>query len=206
MSLRAVLGFSLTLFMSAATAFPDKPVKLIIPYSAGGLTDQIGRTLAKNLGEIWDQQVIVENKPGAGSTIGASYVARSEPDGHTLLLGSVGMVTNPLLMSEMSYDATDLAPLALQAVAPNVLFVHKDVPANDVDELVRYAKDNPGALTFASSGVASSPRLAAELFSAKAGIDIIHVPYKGTGAAITDLLSGEINAYFDTMQSMVYTE
>ncbi len=179
---------------------------MFVPYSPGGLTDTLARRYAEQLATGWKQPVVVENKPGAGSAIGASNVARSHTDGYTLLLGSVGMVTNPLLMKKMPYEPESLVPLALVALAPNVLYVHPSVPAKNVKELVDYAKANPGLLSFASSGVGSSPHLAAELFATKTGIDIIQVPYKGTGPAIADFLGGQVNAYFDTMQSMKYAK
>jgi len=192
--------------VASATTFPTQPVSFVVPYSPGGLTDQLARLYAEKLSETWGQPVIVENRPGAGSSIGAGYVARSKPDGHTLLLGSVGMVTNAKLLPSMPYRTEELSPLARLALAPNVLYVHPSVPAGNVKELVDYAKENPGALSFASSGVGSSPHLAAELFAAKTGIDVIQVPYKGTGAAIADFLGGQVNAYFDTMQSMRYAK
>lgn len=192
--------------VASAAGFPSQPVSFVVPYSPGGLTDQLARLYAEKLSDIWNKPVVVENRPGAGSSIGAGYVARSKPDGHTLLLGSVGMVTNAKLLPSMPYRTEELSPLARLALAPNVLYVHPSVPAHNVKELVDYAKKNPGALSFASSGVGSSPHLAAELFAAKTDIDVIQVPYKGTGAAIADFLGGQVNAYFDTMQSMRYAE
>lgn len=189
-----------------AAEFPTKSVNLVVPYSPGGLTDNLARRYADRLAADWGQAVVVENKPGAGSAIGASNVARSAADGYTILMGSVGMVTNPLLMKKMPYEPESLVPLALIALAPNVLYVHPSVPATNVKELVDYAKKNPGHLSFASSGVGSSPHLAAELFATKTGIDVIQVPYKGTGPAIADFLGGQVNAYFDTMQSMKYAK
>lgn len=201
------LALAASLTASAgATEFPTKPVQLVVPYSPGGLTDNLARRYAEQLAAAWKQPVVVENKPGAGSAIGAGNVARSAPDGYTVLLGSVGMVTNPLLLKKMPYDPELLVPLALVALAPNVLYVHPSVPATNVKELVEYAKKNPGHLSFASSGVGSSPHLAAELFATKTGIDVIQVPYKGTGPAIADFLGGQVNAYFDTMQSMKYAK
>jgi tripartite-type tricarboxylate transporter receptor subunit TctC len=189
-----------------AQDFPQKAVQLIVPYSAGGLTDNIARIYANSLKDAWGQVVLVDNKPGAGATLGAAVAARATPDGHTLILGSVGMVTNPFMFKTLPYKPTDLVPLALAATAPNVLYVHPSVPATNVEELVDYAKKNPGVLTFASSGQGSSPHLAAALFAAKAGIEVLHVPYKGTAKAITDLIGGQVNAYFDTMQSMPYAK
>ena len=205
---RLVTGVALAACTAIASAngFPTQPVSFVVPYSPGGLTDQLARLYAEKLGEKWGKPVVVENRPGAGSSIGAGYVARAKPDGHTILLGSVGMVTNAKLMPSMPYRTEELTPLARLAQAPNVLYVHPSVPANNVVELVEYARKNPGALTFASSGVGSSPHLAAELFAAKTDIEVIQVPYKGTGAAIADFLGGQVNAYFDTMQSMRYAE
>ncbi len=192
--------------VAVAAPFPERAVNFVVPYSPGGLTDQLARLYADRLAKLWNQPVVVENRPGAGSSIGAAHVARSKPDGHTLLLGSVGMVTNAMMLPAMPYKTEELTPLTRLAVAPNVLYVHPSVPANNVKELVEYAKKNPGALSFASSGVGSSPHLAAELFAAKTNIEVIQVPYKGTGAAIADFLGGQVNAYFDTMQSMRYAK
>jgi tripartite-type tricarboxylate transporter receptor subunit TctC len=181
-------------------------VQLVVPYPPGGLTDNIARYFSVQLKDIWSQPVVVENKPGAGASLGAAQVARATPDGYTLLIGSVGMVTNPFMIKSLSYKPSDIAPLALVAMAPNVLYIHPSIPATNVRELVDYAKKNPGKLTYASSGIGSSPHLAGELFSSSAGIQMIHVPYKGTGAAIKDFLAGEVKVYFDTMQSMKYAD
>jgi tripartite-type tricarboxylate transporter receptor subunit TctC len=189
-----------------AQDFPQKAVQLVVPYSPGGLTDNIARIYANSLKDSWGQAVVIDNKPGAGATLGAAVAARANPDGHTFLLGSVGMVTNPFMFKTLPYKPTDLVPLALAATAPNVLYVHPSVPAMNVKELVDYAKKNPGALSFASSGQGSSPHLAAALFAAKAGIEVLHVPYKGTAQAITDLIGGQVKVYFDTMQSMPYAK
>lgn len=204
------IASALAVAMLASTAiaadFPTKPVQMVVPYSPGGLTDNLARRYADKLAEAWKQPVVVENKPGAGSSIGAGAVARSAPDGYTVLLGSVGMVTNQMLLKKLPYDPNQLVPLALVALAPNVLYIHPSIPANNVKEFVEYAKKNPGRVSFASSGVGSSPHLAAELFASKTGIDAIQVPYKGTGPAIADFLGGQVNAYFDTMQSMKYAK
>lgn len=189
---------------AAAQSFPDHPVQIVVPYVPGGLTDNIARYFAARLKDAWMQPVVVDNKPGASATLGAAAVARAPGDGHTLLLGSVGMATNPLMFRALPYSPGDLAPLALVALAPNVLYVHPSVPATNVRELVAWARANPGALSFASTGFGSSPHLAAELFATAADIRILHVPYKGTGAAINDFLGGQVKAYFDTMQSMRY--
>lgn len=202
-ALIAALGMPSLAF---SQAFPTKPIQLVVPYPPGGLTDNIARYFSVQLKDTWSQPVVVENKPGAGASIGAAQVARATPDGYTLLIGSVGMVTNPFMIKNMPYKPSDIAPLALVAMAPNVLYVHPSIPATNVRELVEYAKKNPGKLTYASSGIGSSPHLAGELFSSSAGIQMIHVPYKGTGAAIKDFLAGEVKVYFDTMQSMKYAD
>ncbi|WP_442596985.1 Bug family tripartite tricarboxylate transporter substrate binding protein [Parapusillimonas sp. JC17] len=202
----SALAVAMLASTAAAADFPVKPVQMVVPYSPGGLTDNLARRYADKLADAWKQPVVVENKPGAGSSIGAAAVARSAPDGYTVLLGSVGMVTNQMLLKKLPYDPNQLVPLALVALAPNVLYIHPSIPANNVKEFVEYAKKNPGRVSFASSGVGSSPHLAAELFASKTGIDAIQVPYKGTGPAIADFLGGQVNAYFDTMQSMKYAK
>lgn len=191
---------------AAAADYPTKPVQIVVPYSPGGLTDNVARLYAERLASRWHQPVVVENKPGAGSSLGAAQVSRSAPDGHTLLVGSVGMVTNPYMLKSMPYEPKTLAPLSRIALAPNVLYVHPSLPVKTVSELVEYARANPGKVSFASSGVGSSPHLAAELFADRTKIDVLQVPYKGTGAAIADFLGGQVNAYFDTMQSMTYAD
>jgi len=189
-----------------AASFPEKPVTILVPYSAGGITDQIGRILADKLGKKWNQPMVVENKPGAGAAIGTAAVANGKADGYQLLIGSVGTVTNQFMLKSLPYKTQDLEPLLQISEAPNVLYVRSSLPVKSVTELVDYAKKNPGKLTFANSGIGSSPHLAAALFQDKAKISITNVPYRGTSAAITDFLGGQVDAYFDTMQSMPYVK
>ncbi len=184
-------------------SFPDKPVQIIVPYAPAGLTDNIARFYAQQLKDIWTQTILVENRPGAGASLGAAHAARSNPDGYTILLGSVGMVTNPFLFKELPYKSSDLSPIALVAFAPNVLYVHSSIPARNVVELVNFAKKNPGILSFASAGVGSSPHLAAELFASSAGIKILHIPYKGNQDALNDVLSGQITMTFSGLQPLL---
>jgi tripartite-type tricarboxylate transporter receptor subunit TctC len=181
-------------------------VKLIVPFAAGGNTDNLTRIFAEGLSAKWGQTVVVENKAGAGASIGAAFVARSEPDGYTLLLGSVGMATNQFLMKDMPYAPSALTPLSLVAQGPNVLFVRPTLPVKDVKELIDYAKQHPGGITFASSGVGTSPHLAAELFANRAGINIVHVPYKGANPAANDLMGGQVDAFFSVLNLMPYVE
>ncbi len=192
--------------LAQAATFPEKPVTLVVPYSAGGITDQIGRILGDQLGKKWKQPVVVENKPGAGAAIGTATVANGKADGYQLLIGSVGTVTNQFMLKSLPYKTEDLVPLIQISEAPNVLYVRSSLPVKSVSELVTYAKENPGKLTFANSGIGSSPHLAAALFQEKSGISITNVPYRGTSAAMADFLGGQVDAYFDTMQSMPYAE
>lgn len=207
---KAIRAAALLLFVPAAVVhaapFPEKPVTIVVPYSAGGITDQIGRILADQLGKKWQQPVVVENKPGAGAAIGTAAVANGKADGYQLLIGSVGTVTNQFMLKSLPYKTEDLEPLLQISEAPNVLYVRSSLPVKSVTELVDYAKKNPGKLTFANSGIGSSPHLAAALFQDKANISITNVPYRGTSAAIADFLGGQVDAYFDTMQSMPYVK
>ena len=187
---------------AAAQGFPTRHVTIVVPYAPGGISDGIGRLVATKLAEKWKQSVVVENRPGAGTIIGTQAVAKSAPDGHTILLTSFGYTLNPILIKSLPYDVAALTPLNMVALAPNVLYVHSTVPASSLNELVSMGKANPGKLTFASSGNASSPHMAAELFASTTGISMVHVPYKGTGPAIVDVLGGQVTGIFDTLQSM----
>lgn len=190
------------LAQSPAPQFPARPVTMVVPYTAGGLTDVIGRVLAPRLAERWGQNVVVENRAGAGTTIGTAHVARAAGDGHTLLLTAFGYIGNQIMMPQLPYDPRALAPLAMVADSPSVLYVSAKLPVKSLAELIAYGKANPGKLTFASSGNASSPHIAAEQFADMAGIQIVHVPYKGNGPAINDLLGGQVDALFDSPATM----
>lgn len=205
-SLLALVAATLTMGSAAAAQYPTKMVKLIVPFAAGGNTDNLTRIFAEGLSAKWGQTVVVENKPGAGASIGAAFVARSAPDGYTLLLGSVGMATNQFLLKDMPYAANALTPLSLVAEGPNVLFVRPNLPVKDVKELIDYAKSHPGGITFASSGVGTSPHLAAELFANRSGINIVHVPYKGANPASNDLMGGQVDAFFSVLNLMPFVE
>lgn len=189
-----------------ATDFPTKVVRIVVPFAPGGNGDNLTRLFAKELAAKWNQTVIVENKPGGGATIGPAQVARAPADGYTLLVGSVGMATNQYLFKKMPYDAKAIAPLALVAQGPNVLYVNPSLPVKNVGELIDYAKANPGKISFASSGVGTSPHLAAELFAYRAGVKILHVPYKGANPAANDLVGGQVNAFFSVLNLMPYAK
>lgn len=197
----AALSFT---FARPAAAFPDRPVRIIVPFPAGGSNDVIARLLAQKLGDAWGKSVVVENRPGAGGNLGAEITARAAPDGHTLLLSAPGpLVVNQTLYSRLPYDPlTDLAPVALVASVPIVLAVNPKVKANTVAELIALARAEPGKLNFGSSGNGSTNHLAGELFKNLAGIDIVHVPYKGAAPAMNDLIAGHIPMMFDNMPAV----
>ncbi|GFN28931.1 MFS transporter [Achromobacter denitrificans] len=187
---------------SAHAAYPDKPVRIVVGFSAGGTTDVIARIMAKELTESLGQSFVVENKPGAGSNIATDQVKRADPDGYTLLFVAVTSAINQTLYKNVNFDLTkDFTPVALGAKVPNILVVNPQVPVKSVQELVDYAKKNPGKLAFASSGSGTSIHMAGELFKMQTGIDVLHVPYKGSAPAVTDLIGGQVQFMFDNMPS-----
>ncbi|MGK7869633.1 Bug family tripartite tricarboxylate transporter substrate binding protein [Falsiroseomonas sp. E2-1-a20] len=203
---RAVLAAALAApSLALAQAFPSRPLRLVVPFAAGGSADASARMLAEPLGAVLGQPVVVENRPGGGATIGAQAVARAAPDGHTLLYGTPGpQIVNPYLMRSVPYDpVADFAPVSGIKRAPNLLAVHPGVPARSLAELIDLAKARPGTLTFASSGIGSSSHLAGEMLKFLAKIDITHVPYRGTSAALTDLLGGTVTMALDTLSILL---
>ena len=182
--------------------FPSKTVRIVVPYAAGGSNDLIARIVAGELAKLWSQTVVVENRPGAGGNIGADWVARSAPDGHTLLLTGAGPLTinKALYKTPLGYEPeTDFAPIRLVATVPLVLMVHSSLPARSVQELLAYARSNPGRINFGSSGNGTTNHLAGELVKSMAKVEMQHVPYKGSAPALQDLLGGQIPMMFDTM-------
>jgi tripartite-type tricarboxylate transporter receptor subunit TctC len=185
--------------------FPYKPVRLIVPVAAGGPTDIVARMLGENLSKIWGQQVVVENKPGAGTNIGNEYVARSDPDGYTILFGTASLAVNTSLYRSLSYDpVTDFAPASLVTELAYFVFVPNSSPAHSIKELIDYAKSRPGKLTIASPGTGSAPFLAEMLFLQMAGIEMTHVPYRGASPAFADLIPGRIDCYFGSGTLLSY--
>ncbi|KJC36096.1 ABC transporter substrate-binding protein [Bradyrhizobium sp. LTSP885] len=183
-----------------AADYPTRPIKLVVPYAAGGPTDVLGRIVGEYLGRDLKQTVVVENKAGAQGAIGAEAVVRSDPDGYTLFMTAASIfVLNPLLYKKLSYDPRDLRVLAVITDAPMIMEVNPSVPATTIAEFVAYAKKNPGKLNFGSAGTGGTVHLAGEMFKQMAGIEMTHVPYKGAGPALTDLLSGNIQLMFDTL-------
>jgi tripartite-type tricarboxylate transporter receptor subunit TctC len=185
----------------SAAEFPTRPIRVVVPYAAGGPTDIVGRVVADFLGKDLGQAAFVENKPGAQGAIGAETVARSEADGYTILVVAASMIVlNPLLYKKLSYDPVkDFRMLALITEVPVVMEVHPSVPARTVAEFVAYAKKNSGKLTFGSAGTGGTIHLAGEMFKQMAGIDMTHVPYKGAAPALADLLAGNIQVMFDSL-------
>ncbi len=205
---RQYLGalFSLLITLPALSStepqtYPNKPIRLILPFSAGGGADNNARTMTELLSQRLGQPIIIDYKPGAGGTLGANIVAHASPDGYTLLYATPGQqMTTPHLMDKMPYDPlTSFSSVSQVIQGSNVLVVNKNLPVNSVSELIALAKAKPGTINFASAGIGSSSHLAGELFKAMAGVDIVHVPYKGSGAAITELLGGSVQMAIDTV-------
>jgi len=199
-----IAAAAISLVSSAALAqYPTKPIRVVVPFPAGGTTDILARAASQKMSEAWGQPVIVDNRPGAGGNIGAELVAKSANDGYTLLMGTVGThAINTALYSKMPYDhVKDFVPIVLVAGVPNVLVIHPSVPANSVQELIAYGKANPGKLNFASSGAGTSIHLAGELFKVSTGVQMQHVPYKGSAPALTDLMGGQVQLMFDNLPS-----
>jgi tripartite-type tricarboxylate transporter receptor subunit TctC len=194
----AALALTACTGVFSQTAYPDKPIRLVVPYPPGGFTDILGRLLSAQLQTRLGQTVIVDNKGGGGSTIGSALVARAPADGYTLLLVAPDLAINESLMaSRLSYDARkDFSPVIRAAWSPMVLVTHPSVPAKNVSEFLALAKARPGKINFASGGIGTGAHLALELFKTRAGIDVTHVPYKGNGPATSDLLGGQVSAMF----------
>ena len=187
---------------SLANDFPTKPIRVVVPFPAGGTADVLPRILAEKLRSRFPAGVVVENKPGAGGNIGAELVAKSEPDGHTLLASPPGPIAiNQSLYPRLGYDATRFMPVTVMASVPNVLAVSNKLPVKNVEEFIAYLKANPGKVAYASQGNGSTSHLTANLFSSLTGTQMTHVPYKGTAPALTDLAGGQVDVFFDNLGS-----
>ena len=198
------LSLSILALIFAATAsaqsFPTKPIKIIVPFPAGGTVDFFARVISTKLSEALGQSVLVENRAGAGGNIAAEAVAKAAPDGYTLLMGSEIIAINTSLYSKIGYDPVkDLAPITLVGTVPNILIVHPSLPVNSVNDLTALAKKTPGKISFASTGQGTSTHLSSELVKLMAHVDMLHVPYKGGPPAIADLISGQVNMMFINM-------
>jgi len=188
-----------------AQGWPEKPVRFVVGFTPGGPSDILARALGQKLAESWGQQVVIENRPGAGGNIAAELVARSAPDGATWLLGNNSILaTNQSLYGKLGYDPVkDFAPVALVAIQPNILVVNPNLPVSSVKELIALAKAKPGALNYASSGSGAAAHLAGELFKAMTGVQMVHIPYKGAQPALTDVIAGQAQLMFATSASVI---
>jgi tripartite-type tricarboxylate transporter receptor subunit TctC len=199
------LAISLCLVVACVTAgaqtFPSKPIRVVIPFVAGGSSDIVGRAIGSKFQEFLGQPAVVENKPGANGAIAAEFVAKADPDGHTILVGSIGVFSiNAALFKDLRYNPVrDFAPITLAVTTPNVLITKPGLAANSMKELVDYAKKNPGKLSYCSSGTGSSDHLTAELLNQVAGISAVHVPYKGGAACQTDIMGGQVDISFQNL-------
>jgi tripartite-type tricarboxylate transporter receptor subunit TctC len=201
------IGFAMALPAAAlAQDYPSKPIHLVVGYTPGGTTDIIARIIGARLSETLHQPVIVDNRAGAGGNIGADLVAKAAPDGYTLLMGTAGtMAVNPWIYKKLPFDTVrDFAPISLVATLPNLMVVSPNVPAKTVQEFVAWAKTRPGKVFFASSGMGNTPHMTAELFNQTTGLKMVHVPYKGSGPALSDLMAGTgVQVMFDNMPSAI---
>jgi tripartite-type tricarboxylate transporter receptor subunit TctC len=194
-----VLAFAACAF-AQAQGYPTRPVKMVVGFPPGGGTDVVARIIAPGLGENLGQPVVIENRPGATGTVAAAMVAKSPADGYTIMMGHVSVnAIAPSLFPNLQYDVLkDFAPVTLAASVPHFVVVHPSLPVHSIRELIAYAKERPGKLSFPSAGNGSTPHLAGEIFKAMAGVDLVHVPYKGTGQSVADLLAGQHQVGFDT--------
>ena len=201
MLLAALLWLGTAYAQTASTgsgqAYPNRPIRIVVPYPPGGGTDVVARTLAQKMNEVMGQPVIVDNRAGANGIIGSDAVAKAAPDGYTVLITLATHVINPALYAKLPYGPDDHAPVTVLAEYPFVITVHPSLPVRSTKEFIAFAKSRPGQLTFASSGNGSGPHLGMELFKSMAGIDVVHVPYKGAGQAMTDLLSGQVPIFLN---------
>jgi tripartite-type tricarboxylate transporter receptor subunit TctC len=200
--MKALFGFPMAALLAAAAtaawsqAYPTGPMRIVVPFAPGGSTDIMARTVAQQLTERFRQQVLVENRPGASGTIGTAFVAKSSPDGHTMMLVQVSFVSNPSLFKDLPYNQSrDLTPVTNLATGPLNLTVHPSLPAKTVKQLIALARKHPEQINYGSPGAGSISRLACSLFNQMAGVRMTHIPYKGSGAAIADMLSGQVQFY-----------
>jgi tripartite-type tricarboxylate transporter receptor subunit TctC len=198
-----MLAAAFTIAPAVAQGYPSGPLRVVVPFTPGGGTDILSRLIAQKLNEAWGQPVVVENRPGASGTVGTAFVAKAAPDGHTMLVVPAGYAGNSSLYRKLPYENRDLAPVSRLASGPLTLVVHPSLPARSVKELIAFARKRPGEINFGSSGAGTLPHLSAELFNSMSGIKMIHVPYKGAGAAVADVLAGRVPVYFmNILQSL----
>lgn len=204
---RIALAIGLTAMASstiaqAAANYPARPIKIVVPFAPGGTTDMLARLVGQRLTQSWGQPVVIENKPGAGATLGADIVAKSAPDGYTLLMGAAHHTIAQQVYAKIPYHFDrDFAPITMVAMVPNMVVVNSEVPAKNIAEFIALAKTQPGKLNYGSAGAGTAHHLIGEMFKLRAGVDLVHVPYKGSAPAVADLLSGQVQLMFDTVTS-----
>jgi tripartite-type tricarboxylate transporter receptor subunit TctC len=200
-----LLAFSGAAPAAAQEDYPSRPIRMVVGFPPGGGTDVMARLIAPKLSEAWGQQVVIDNRTGATGTIGAGIVAKAAPDGYTLLMGHASSNTiAPSLFSKLTYDAEkDFTPVTLAGSVPHIIVVHPSLDVRSVKELIAHAKANPGQLTFPSAGNGSTPHLAGEIFKMMTGVNLVHVPYKGSGQSVQDLLGGQVKLAFDTTPTVM---
>jgi tripartite-type tricarboxylate transporter receptor subunit TctC len=196
----SVLASTAQAQQTTATAYPSKTIRFIVPYAPGGIVDYVGRILGQRLAESFGQSVVIDNRPGAGGVLGVDITSKATPDGYTLVIMDPAIVINPSLLPKVPYDIhRDLRPVTIVSSSPLVLAVNAKVPANNVQELVALARAHPGKLSFASAGVGTTPHMAGEFFKARIGQEVVHVPYKGSGPAMADLVGGQVQMIFSSI-------
>jgi len=189
-------------FAQAAANYPARPIKIVVPFAPGGTTDMLARLVGQRLTQSWGQPVVIENKPGAGATLGADIVAKSAPDGYTLLMGAAHHTIAQQVYAKIPYHFDrDFAPITMVAMVPNMVVVNSEVPAKNIAEFIALAKTQPGKLNYGSAGAGTAHHLNGEMFKLRARVDLVHVPYKGSAPAVADLLSGQVQLMFDTVTS-----
>ncbi|HTE13859.1 MAG TPA: tripartite tricarboxylate transporter substrate-binding protein, partial [Burkholderiales bacterium] len=200
-----ILGLTLLASHAVAQPYPNRPIRAVVPLAPGGGTDTIGRLVSAKLGEGLGQQIVVDNRGGGGGVVGTDLVAKATPDGYTILVGSITTnAVNPVLYKKLPYDhIRDFAPISMIGTVPNALVVHTSVPAKSVKEFLAYAKANPGKINYGSSGLGSAPHLSMELIKSMTGVTMVHVPYKGSGPALADLLGGQLQALCSSLAGLL---
>jgi len=196
------MALALICASAGAQPYPNKPVRLVVPFTPGGSTDIVARLITQKLHEFWGQQFVIDNRPGAGGAIGAETVARAAPDGYTIMLTNPGPgLHNVVLRKKPTYAFDDFAPIAYVGYTPNIIVANPRLPAGNLKELIAYARANPGKINWASPGTGSNPHIALELLKLATGIDVVHVPFKGAAQAFTDLVAGQVDAQYSSFIS-----
>ena len=197
-----ISSLAATALAQSAANYPSQPIKIIVPFAPGGTTDMLARLVGQRLTQAWGQAVVIENKPGAGATLGADMVAKSAPDGYTLLMGAAHHTIAQKVYAKIPYQFDrDFAPITMVAMVPNMVVVNSDVPAKTIAEFIALSKSQPGKFNYGSAGAGTAHHLIGEMFKLRTGVNLVHIPYKGSAPAVADLLSGQVQLMFDTVTS-----